>query len=203
MSEEQNKNDDEENEKDIGLTPEEQLKSNKLLLELMTHVYDEDERRNELVDTKNSQMIVLTGAMITLQSTLLSQVLANTIFLNSEINVGFYCKLTLSILFLLSTIGYFISMYKFIKAYSFVEDYQMAPDSKSIVETIDCNALESDIALDMLDAYDISIENNDSIIDKKIEYGSKGFLFLKMSVFLTLVFLGLFILVLFSYPLNV
>ena len=53
-------------------TDDETLKKDKLLLELMTHVYDEDERRNELVDSKNSQMIVLSGAMLTLQSTLIS-----------------------------------------------------------------------------------------------------------------------------------
>ena len=35
----------------------------KLLLDLMIHAYDEDERRNALVDTKNSQMIILTGLM--------------------------------------------------------------------------------------------------------------------------------------------
>ena len=38
---------------------DETLERDKLLLKLMTHVYEEDERRNELVDSKNSQMIVL------------------------------------------------------------------------------------------------------------------------------------------------
>lgn len=43
-----------------------------LLLELMLHVYDEDVDRNRLVDEKNSRMILLTGAMLTLEMTLLS-----------------------------------------------------------------------------------------------------------------------------------
>ena len=51
--------------------PQKTIERDKLLLELMTHVYDEDERRNELIDTKNSQMILLSGTMLTLQSTLL------------------------------------------------------------------------------------------------------------------------------------
>lgn len=43
---------------------DETLKRDKLLLDLMIHAYDEDLARNELVDTKNSQMIILTGAMV-------------------------------------------------------------------------------------------------------------------------------------------
>ena len=104
-------------------TDDETFQKNKRLLELMNHVYDEEERRNELVDSKNSQMIILTGAMVTLQSTVVSQVVINTLFLNPDIAVGFLCKLVLSILLLLSICGYFISMYKFIKAYSFKGEY--------------------------------------------------------------------------------
>lgn len=55
-------------------TDDETFQTNKRLLKLMTHVYDEEERRNELVDSKNSQMIILTGAMVTLQSTVASQI---------------------------------------------------------------------------------------------------------------------------------
>ena len=65
MSEEANQGEkdymDENN--DNPLTPEEKLKSNRILLELMTHVYDEDERRNALIDSKNSQMIILTASV--------------------------------------------------------------------------------------------------------------------------------------------
>lgn len=181
---------------------DETFQCNKRLLELMTHVYDEDERRNELVDSKNSQMIVLTGAMVTLQSTILSQVLINTIFLNSQITVGYWYKVSLGALLFLSIGGYFISMYKFIKAYTFKDNYQMAPDHKSIIKTIDDNVLEKDVVLDMLYVYDESIGCNDKIIDKKVNKGREGFLFLKMSVLLTLLVLGFFILILCSCPIN-
>lgn len=184
-------------------TDEEIFESNKRLLELMTHAYDEEERRNALVDSKNSQMIILTGAMVTLQSTVVSQVLINTVFLNSDITVGYWCKIVLSIFLLLSISGYFISMYKFIKAYSFKGNFQLAPDNKSIIETIDENVLESDIVLDMLYVYDESIEDNDNMVNYKIDKGQEGFLFLKMSIFLTLILLALFILILLSYPISV
>lgn len=59
------------------MSDDETLKRDKLLLDLMIHAYDEDERRNALVDTKNSQMIILTGAMLTLQSTLFTDLFVN------------------------------------------------------------------------------------------------------------------------------
>lgn len=94
-------------------------------------------------------------------------------------------------------------MYKFIKAYSFKGNFQLAPDNKSIIETIDENVLESDIVLDMLYVYDESIEDNDNMVNYKIDKGQEGFLFLKMSIFLTLILLALFILILLSYPISV
>ena len=37
------------------------IERDKLLVKLMIHTYDEEVNRNELIDSKNSQMIVLTG----------------------------------------------------------------------------------------------------------------------------------------------
>ena len=79
---------------------DETLERNKLLLKLMTHVYEEDERRNELVDSKNSQMIVLSGAMLTLQSTLISKLLIDDILLKNDLHVALCCKVILSCLML-------------------------------------------------------------------------------------------------------
>ncbi len=45
-------------------------KTNDLLLQMLFRNYDEEVARNELIDNKNSQMIVLTGTMLTLQATL-------------------------------------------------------------------------------------------------------------------------------------
>lgn len=61
------------------MSDDETLKRDKLLLDLMIHTYDEEVARNELIDTKNSQMIVLTGAMLTLQATLFTNLLAQKI----------------------------------------------------------------------------------------------------------------------------
>ena len=176
---------------------DETLERNKLLLKLMTHVYEEDERRNELVDSKNSQMIVLSGAMLTLQSTLISKLLIDDILLNNDLHVALCCKVILSCLMLSSVVGYFISMYLFIDAYTFKDDYQMVPDHESVIEARDDDDSERSIVNQTLDVYDEAIKKNDELIKNKVNKGCQGFCVLKISGFLTLIFLILFIIILF------
>ena len=132
---------------------DEKIKRDKILLELMSHVYEEDERRKELVDSKNSQMIVLSGAMLTIQSTLISKLLIDDVLLNTDLYVALCCKVILSGLMLASVIGYFISMYLFIDAYTFKDDYQMIPDHASVIEARDDNDSEATIVSETLDEY--------------------------------------------------
>lgn len=40
------------------------FKRDKFLLDMMIHAYEEDERRNTLVDSKNSQMIACIGGYV-------------------------------------------------------------------------------------------------------------------------------------------
>ena len=182
------------------MSDEETLERNKLLLEIMTHVYDEDERRNTLVDSKNSQMIILTGSMLTLQATLINKLFIDTILLNNQILVGFWCKFSLATILFVSTGLYFISMKKFIDAYTFKDNYKIAPAHDSIIDTLNHDCSESDVVEGMLCVYDESMLENDNIINKKVKMGCRGFLFLKIAGIFTLIFLFLCILVLFSYP---
>lgn len=178
---------------------DEKLERDKLLLELMTHVYDEEVARNELVDSKNSQMIILTGAMLTLQATLISKLLIDNVLLNTKLSVACFWEVILSVL-MVSSIGcYFISMYLFIEAYTFKNNYQIAPEQESVINTLNEDCSKSDIVEDMIYVYDEAMSTNGDIIDKKVNIGSKGFLFLKIAGFLTLLFIFLFILFLFSY----
>lgn len=52
------------------------IKQDTLLFKLMMHNYDEEVRRNELIDSKNSQMIAFLGIMFTIQLTLFVNVLS-------------------------------------------------------------------------------------------------------------------------------
>ena len=178
-------------------TDEETLKRDKLLLDLMTHVYDEDERRNELVDSKNSQMIVLSGAMLTLQSTLISKLLIDNLLLNTDLAVALCCKVILSILMISSLVGYFISMFLFIQAFTFKDNYQMVPEHESVIECKNDDDPEEKIVSEMLTEYNKAIKKNDDIIYKKVNRGRQGFFVLKISGILTLIFIILFIIVLF------
>ena len=83
----------------------------------MIHAYDEDLARNELVDTKNSQMTALTGVMLTLQSTLFMDLLVNQFLIKDLVPVC--CKIFLSIVMIMSISLYVYSLYKFIDAYVF------------------------------------------------------------------------------------
>lgn len=83
----------------------------------MIHAYDEDLARNELVDTKNSQMTALTGVMLTLQSTLFTDLSVNQFLIKDLVPVC--CKIFLSIVIIMSISLYVYSLYKFIDAYVF------------------------------------------------------------------------------------
>ena len=91
------------------------FKRDKFLLDMMIHAYEEDERRNTLVDSKNSQMIACIGVMLTIQGSLFTYLLSQFFNINLlSINI------ILSVLALIS-LGYYIySMKIFIDAYSFV-----------------------------------------------------------------------------------
>lgn len=99
------------------MSDNETLNRDKLLLKLMIHAYDEDLARNELVDTKNSQITALTGVMLTLQSTLFTDLLVNQFLIKDLVPVC--CKIFLSIVIIMSISLYIYSLYKFIDAYVF------------------------------------------------------------------------------------
>ena len=64
--------------------------TNELLLQILFRNYDEEVARNELIDNKNSQMILLTGTMLTLQATLFTTGLLNE-FVYNQIPVDLRC----------------------------------------------------------------------------------------------------------------
>lgn len=167
----------------------EKLKKDKLLLELMIHAYEEDERRNELIDTKNSQMIILTGVMLTLQSTLFSEILIKEILSNEGIPVC--CKLLLSGTMLISIGLYFYSMYKFINAYSFKNKFESTPNPERLLEQVENDMSEFDIQAEWLVTFGENIIDNAKVINDKIEDGKIGFHWLKIAGISTIIFLFL------------
>lgn len=169
--------------------PDEKLKADKLLLELMVHAYEEDERRNELIDTKNSQMIILTGAMLSLQSTFFSELMIKEIFNNP--GIPSCCKLLLVIVMIISIGLYFYSMYKFINAYTFKSKFESTPNPVRLLEQAQNNMSEFKIQAEWLATFGENIIGNAKIIDDKIEDGKVGFYWLKIAGASTIIFLFL------------
>lgn len=167
---------------------DETLARDEFLLELMEHYYEEDERRNALIDSKNSQMIVLTGAMLTLQVTLFTNLFVNSILKTELI---FCYKMGLAMLMISSFIFYIVSMYLFISAYAFNDNYLMVPDPTYLAELKEFDADKSTIIKKLLKTFEESVDSNDELIYNKVKKGRWGFYLLGIGVFLTLIFIGI------------
>ena len=158
----------------------------------MIHNYDEEVKRNELIDSKNSQMIVLTGAMLTLQSTLFTEVLVNHILLNSHTILSF--KILTSLTMIISVILYLYSMYIFINAYAFLpESFTQCPKPQYLLDKAINNQNEFEAQGEILATMCDTINDNYPIIENKVYKGRLGFIWLKRAVFSTLVIIMLFL----------
>lgn len=173
-------------------TDEETLKRDKLLLDLMIHAYDEDLARNELVDNKNCQMIVLTGVMLTLQATFFTELLVNRILLNCLI--GHDIKVILSVIMLVSMVLYICSLFIFINAYAFNKKFGSSPDPKELLDKALENHSTKKVQGNVLFDFEETISYNQDLIENKIEKGKIGFIILGVAGISTLVFLFLCIL---------
>ena len=171
------------------------LRRDKFLLDLMIHRYDEDVRRNELIDSKNSQMIVVIGVMVTLQSTFFIHLLVEKILINGDVDLSW--KIMLSIVMVLSLILYVVTMYIFIKAYAFSDEFSFVPKSSFLINKAKSGENEFDIQKVILANFNKAIESNEKIIEKKADKGELGFRFFKISCGSTILFLVLFLYVLF------
>lgn len=171
-----------------GQKNDESLARDEFLLDLMKHYYEEDERRNELVDSKNSQMIVLTGVMLTLQVTLFANLFVNNIL---ESSLLFCYKLGLAFLMVLSFIFYICSMYLFINAYAFNNDFLMVPDPNYLATLKEDNDTKSMVIEKLLKTFEESLDSNDELINNKVKKGKWGFYLLGVGVFITLIFIGI------------
>lgn len=172
---------------------QETIDRDKLLLDLMIHAYNEELARNELVDSKNNQMIVLVGVMITLQATLFTNLLINHLLLNEE--VLFCSKLILSGLIIGSFIFYGISLYYFIEAYAFSKGFKTSPTPKILCDYAEKDSPKFWVQGEMLFTIAKATDENHIEINNKVETGQKGFKWLERGCFITFVFIILFLIV--------
>lgn len=144
------------------------FKRDKFLLDMMIHAYEEDERRNTLVDSKNSQMIACIGVMLTIQGSLFTYLLSQFFKINLlSINI------ILSVLALIS-LGYYIySMKIFIDAYSF-KTFKSVPNHEYLINSAKKNSHEHNIVADLLGTFCGAIKYNKDVILNKINISKEG-----------------------------
>ncbi len=173
------------------------LERDKFLLDMMIHKYDEDVQRNELIDSKNSQMIVIIGVMITLQSTFFIQLLVDKILLDNQVVLSW--KIFLSIVMVISLILHIITLYLFIDAYAFCDEFNFAPKSSFLIKKAKSKEKEFEIRKVILANFNKAMHLNREIIETKVDKGKCGFNFFKVSCAGTIVFLCIFLFVLFFH----
>lgn len=163
------------------------FKRDKFLLDMMIHAYEEDERRNTLVDSKNSQMIACIGVMLTIQGSLFTYLLSQFFKINLlSINI------ILSVLALIS-LGYYIySMKIFIDAYSF-KTFKSVPNHEYLINSAKKNSHEHNIVADLLGTFCDAIKYNKDVILNKINISKEGFKYFKKGGLTTVLFILVFL----------
>lgn len=164
--------------------------NNKLALDLSLHRYDEEERRNQLIDEKNSSLIAFLGVMLTIQCTLIPSIM--------DLFGKFICVPVLEILvvcYIISLAGYVVAMFYFISALTFSE-FHSVPDVPSLIEFKD-NEKIIDIMNNNIISLNKAIMENKKIMDLKTLKGKNGFCFLKVGIVFLVIFITIFLRILF------
>ena len=172
-------------------TDDESSKRNELLLQILFRNYDEEERRNELIDSKNSQMIVLTGTMLTLQATLFTTGLLNE-FVYDKIIISPF-KFWIFNLFVSSLIMSIVSMICFILAYKFVGDFHQAPQASYVKKSYNKKRTSSEILDKTFNKLPQTIKDNQKVMKRKVRISNVGFVSLIFNITLILLFVSLLV----------
>ena len=164
--------------------------TNDLLLQMLFRNYDEEVSRNELIDNKNSQMIVLTGTMLTLQATLFTTGLLNE-FVYNKIPINL--RSWILGLFICSLITSVISMIFFIWAYKFVGIFHQSPTANYVKNSYNKKRSKSEIIEKTLTKMPNTINDNKKLMSKKVKLGSIGFTGIIINIIFILLFVSLLI----------
>lgn len=160
----------------------------KFILDMMIHAYEEDERRNTLVDSKNSQMIAILGVMLTIQGSLFTFLLSNFAKINSPV-----MNVILSVLTLVS-LGYYVySMKIFIDAYTF-KTFKSIPNYEYLINSAKKKVPEHNIIGDLIGSFGSAIKHNKEVISGKVNTAKEGFEYFKKGGLLTILFVLVFLL---------
>lgn len=164
------------------------MEKHKILLELALHRYDEVNMRNEIIDDKSKSMIAFIGVMLTIEFSAIPNII--TTLNNTPITGG----RTLLFLGLASTCCYLISIFYFILAVNPMKTFKEAPVMGELISSGRNDKSDEIVAKNIINIKEC-VEKNNENIEHKAEKCKNGFDFLKYGIFLTVIFIILFILI--------
>lgn len=157
--------------------------SERLLLELALHRYDEEVQRNELIDSKNKSIVAFLGVMLTIQCTILPRLIEfKSLMSNLEMFV-------LGSIFLISLMFYFASLLIFMSTLNNVDQIGTVPRIDWLIKFGISNKPFSFIVKNIIVSLNKCVEENDEILDKKNYRGNIGLKLMKGGVCFTTMFI--------------
>lgn len=185
MTEKESKNNEKESKKE---SDQEIFQRDKFILDMLIHAYEEDERRNTLVDSKNSQMIAILGVMFTIQGSFFMSLFSNFS------NIKCTCIIIILCVLALGSLGLYVySMKLFIDAYYF-KTFKSIPNHKYLINAAKNNTHEHNILGDLIGSFADAIEVNKNVISGKVSTSKEGFDYFKKGSFCTILFIFVFLL---------
>lgn len=168
---------------------DEEKERNKLLLELAFHRYEEEEKRNQLIDSKNKSFVAFLGVMLTLQSTIAPKIIELYCFVPWEI------VSILLFLFVLSLIFYGIALGFFTSTLLFINKFQAAPKIISLIYFgKECTDVDF-IIQNTIVSLNQCVLDNDELLKDKSKKGNLGLNFIIVGVLFTIIFIIFYLLI--------
>lgn len=169
----------------------EDLKKDELLLRLAFHRYEEEEKRNQLIDSKNKSFVAFLGVMLTLQSTIAPKIIELYCF------VPWYIVSILLFLFASSLVFYGISLGFFTSTLVFINKFQAAPKIISLIDFgkggTDCEFIIQNTIVSLNQC----VLDNDELLKEKSKKGNWGLNFIIIGVIFTIIFIIFYLLIVF------
>lgn len=135
------------------------------LFKLAIHIYEEEERRNKIIETKSNYLITLTGVMLTIYSTI---ILKDITLLN-----------VISFLRIFPIVLYIVSLIFFLKTLD-INNFEQVPNSKDLVKWFENKPKNTyvNIVEAIIGQIDVALNNNEVILNCKLNRWKIGYSFL-------------------------
>lgn len=157
--------------------------SEKLLLDLALHRYDEEVERNDSIDNKNKSMVAFLAVMLTIQCTVLPRLIEFRVILSS------FEVITIFSIFLISLGFYLAALLVFMSTLNNLNQLRAVPNIETLVDFDLNNSSNDEIVSSTLVSLNNCVDGNDKILDEKNSKGHFGLRLMKYGVGSTVIFI--------------